>query len=114
MDTGGIGVHGGRVARAWDVPVPIHFEYGRFTKGFERFPRVAAKYPTVKFIGHAQTWWGNIDRLHRQEELYPAGPVASGGITDLGAASLFSCYRCSTSLRLASCLKFCTATLNAF
>jgi predicted TIM-barrel fold metal-dependent hydrolase len=44
---------------------------------------VAAKYPTVKFIGHAQTWWGNIDRLHRQEELYPAGPVASGGITDL-------------------------------
>jgi hypothetical protein len=60
------------------MPAPIHFEYGRFAKGFERFPRVAAKYPTVKFIGHAQTWWGNIDRLHRQEELYPAGLVASG------------------------------------
>src|SRR5712692_1345098 len=46
------------VARAWSVPVLIHFQHGRFATHFERFHKVAAKYPTVNFIGHAQTWWG--------------------------------------------------------
>jgi len=40
------------------------------------------KYPKAKFIGHAQTWWGNIDRNHEQPVMYPKGPVAPGGITD--------------------------------
>ena len=35
------------VARAWGVPVLIHFEYGRFATRFERFHRMAVKYPTV-------------------------------------------------------------------
>ena len=36
----------------------------------------------VNFIGHAQTWWGNIDRNHQQSEMYPKTPVTPGGITD--------------------------------
>jgi len=41
-----------------------------------------AKYPTVNFIGHAQTFWGNIDRNHQQEVMYPKGPVTPGGISE--------------------------------
>jgi predicted TIM-barrel fold metal-dependent hydrolase len=70
------------IARDHGVPVLIHFQHGMFATGFERFPRVAEKYPTVTFIGHAQTWWGNIDRNHIQEELYPKGPLTPGGLTD--------------------------------
>jgi hypothetical protein len=36
----------------------------------------------VNFIGHAQTWWGNIDKNHNQTEMYPKTPVTPGGITD--------------------------------
>jgi len=41
------------------------------------------QYPKVDFIGHAQTWWANIDRNHHdQTVLYPKGPVTPGGLTD--------------------------------
>ena len=41
------------------------------------------KYPTVNFIGHAQTWWANIDKNHADQScLYPKDPVTAGGITD--------------------------------
>jgi hypothetical protein len=43
---------------------------------------MAGKYAKAKFIGHAQTWWGNIDRGHDQKVMYPKGPVTAGGITD--------------------------------
>ena len=33
--------------------------------GFERFHKMLEKYPKVTFIGHAQTWWGNIDKNHK-------------------------------------------------
>jgi predicted TIM-barrel fold metal-dependent hydrolase len=41
------------------------------------------KYPQVNFIGHAQTWWANIDATHSDQTLlYPKGPVTAGGLTD--------------------------------
>jgi hypothetical protein len=41
------------------------------------------KSPRVKFLGHAQTWWGNVDRNYGdQTMMYPKGPVTSGGLTD--------------------------------
>jgi len=43
---------------------------------------VLEKHPRVTFIGHAQTWWGNIDRNHEQTVLYPKTKVTPGGITD--------------------------------
>lgn len=70
------------IAREFDVPVLLHFQHGRYNLHFERFHKVLEKFPTVNFIGHAQTWWANIDREHQQEVLYPDGPVVPGGLTD--------------------------------
>jgi uncharacterized protein len=71
------------VAREFRVPILFHFEYNRYNTGFDRFHKVLEKYPEVDFIGHAQTWWGNVDREHKQWTMHPKGPVTAGGITDL-------------------------------
>lgn len=71
------------LARDHGVPVLLHFQHETYNLGFERFHKVLEKYPSVNFLGHAQTWWANIDRNHRnQKVLYPKGPVAPGGLTD--------------------------------
>lgn len=71
------------LAQAHDVPVLMHWQFGMYNHGFERFHRMLEKYPKVRFIGHAQTWWANIDRHHTdQTVLYPKGPVTPGGLTD--------------------------------
>jgi uncharacterized protein len=70
------------IARDYKVPVLMHFQHDTYNMGIERFHRMLEKYPTVPFIGHAQTWWGNIDRNHQQPVMYPKGPVTPGGITD--------------------------------
>src|SRR6185312_16761297 len=70
------------IARHHAVPVLMHFQYKTYNLGFERFYKMLDKYPTVNFIGHAQTWWGNIDKNHDQSVMYPKGPVVPGGITD--------------------------------
>jgi predicted TIM-barrel fold metal-dependent hydrolase len=70
------------IARRHNVPVLMHFEHNTYNLGIERFYKMAEKYPTVNFIGHAQTWWGNIDKNHVQTVMYPQGPVTPGGITD--------------------------------
>ena len=65
------------------VPILMHWQYQMFNYGFERFGRMLAKYPRTTFIGHAQTWWANIDKNHAdQSVLYPAGKVTPGGLTD--------------------------------
>lgn len=67
----------------YGVPVLLHWQFGMYNHGFERFHRMLAKYPTVNFIGHAQTWWANIDKAHHdQSVLYPKGPVTPGGLTE--------------------------------
>ena len=60
----------------------MHFQHNVYNLGFERFHKMLEMYPTVNFIGHAQTWWGNIDKNHDQSVMYPKGPVVPGGITD--------------------------------
>jgi predicted TIM-barrel fold metal-dependent hydrolase len=72
-----------RLARAHKVPVLMHWQFEMYNYGFERFYKMLEQYPTVNFIGHAQTWWGNIDRNHHdQSVMYPKGPVTAGGPTD--------------------------------
>jgi predicted TIM-barrel fold metal-dependent hydrolase len=72
-----------QIARDHRVPVLMHWQFERFNLGFERFHRMLEKYAPVNFIGHAQTWWANIDRNHAdQKVLYPKGPVTPGGLTD--------------------------------
>jgi predicted TIM-barrel fold metal-dependent hydrolase len=71
-----------QLAQAYNVPVLMHWQHKMYNYGFERFYKMLEKYPRVNFIGHAQTWWANIDKNNNQSNLYPKGPVAPGGITD--------------------------------
>jgi predicted TIM-barrel fold metal-dependent hydrolase len=72
------------LAQAYRVPVLMHWQFNMYNHGFERFYKMLEKYPKVNFIGHAQTWWANIDKNHHdQTVLYPkTRPVTPGGITD--------------------------------
>jgi len=70
------------LAADYEVPVLIHFQHRAYNTSLERFHTVLEKFPKTNFIGHAQTWWGNIDKKHRQSVMYPTGPVTPGGITD--------------------------------
>ena len=72
-----------RLAQDHNVPVLLHFQHGTYNLGFERFHKVLEKFPNTKFIGHAQTWWANIDKNHAEQKvLYPTTKVTPGGITD--------------------------------
>lgn len=72
-----------QLAQAYDVPVLMHWQHKMYNYGFERFYKMLEKYPRVNFIGHAQTWWANVDRNHTdQSVLYPKTGVTPGGITD--------------------------------
>jgi predicted TIM-barrel fold metal-dependent hydrolase len=70
------------IAQEFGVPVLLHFEYERYNLGFENFHKILERHPKVIFIGHAQTWWANIDKNHQQSVLYPKTKVTPGGITD--------------------------------
>lgn len=71
------------IAEQHHVPVLLHFEFQHYNLNIERFYRVLERHPKVNFIGHAQTWWCNIDKGCDQKTMYPTGPVTPGGITDL-------------------------------
>ena len=65
------------------VPVLMHFQHETYNKGYERFGKMLEKYPKVNFIGHAQTFWANVDKNHAdQKVLYPKTKVELGGLTD--------------------------------
>lgn len=80
------------VAREFDVPVLLHFQDGTYNRNIERFHRTLEKFPTVKFIGHAQAWWANIDRKHVAGTNYPRGLVTPGGLTDRYLSDYPNCY----------------------
>lgn len=72
-----------KLAEAYNVPILMHWQYKMYNYGFDRFYKMLEKYPNVNFIGHAQTWWANIDKGHTdQNELYPKSRVTPGGLTD--------------------------------
>ena len=52
----------------------MHIQYQMYNHGFDRFWRVLEKYPTTRFIGHAQTMWANIDKLADQKDPLPQDP----------------------------------------
>jgi predicted TIM-barrel fold metal-dependent hydrolase len=71
------------LAAEYRVPVLMHWQHKMYSYGFERFHTMLAKYPRTTFIGHAQTWWANIDLNHKDQSLlYPKGKVTPGGLTD--------------------------------
>jgi len=70
------------VAADFQVPVLLHFQHGVYNLNLANFHQTLARFPTVNFIGHAQTWWANVDAKADQNVLYPTGRVTPGGITD--------------------------------
>jgi predicted TIM-barrel fold metal-dependent hydrolase len=70
------------IAQEHRVPVTIHLQHDTFNLHIERLHTMLDKFPGVKFIGHAQAWWSNIDRNSDQATEYPTGKVTSGGISD--------------------------------
>ena len=70
------------IAQEFGVPVLLHFQHKTYNLSIERFYKILEKFPKVNFIGHAQTWWGNIDKNHEQPIMYPKTPVTPGGISD--------------------------------
>jgi len=73
-----------QLAADYRVPVLMHWQVKMYNYGFERFYKMLAKYPQTIFIGHAQTWWANIDKNYKDDasNLYPKGQVTPGGLTD--------------------------------
>lgn len=80
------------LARDYGVPVLLHFQHDKYNRQFARFHHILDRFPQVNFIGHAQTWWGNIDRAHNQTVLYPTGKVTAGGLTDRWLAEYPNLY----------------------
>lgn len=71
------------LAADYKVPILLHFQHEAYNLGFEFFEKMLQKFPKTNFIGHAQTWWANIDANHKdQTMLYPRGKVTAGGLTD--------------------------------
>jgi predicted TIM-barrel fold metal-dependent hydrolase len=72
-----------QLAADYRVPLLMHWQHKMYNYGFERFYTMLEKHPKTTFIGHAQTWWANIDKNHNdQSVLYPKGKVTPGGLTD--------------------------------
>jgi len=73
-----------QLAADYRVPVLMHWQEKMYNYGFERFHKMLEKYPRTLFIGHAQTWWANIDKSYKDDEknLYPKSKVTPGGLTD--------------------------------
>jgi predicted TIM-barrel fold metal-dependent hydrolase len=72
-----------QLAERYNVPVHMHWQFKMYNYGLKRFHKMLEKYPKVNFIGHAQTWWANIDKnLKDQNDLYPGSKVVPGGVTD--------------------------------
>ena len=74
-----------QLAADYRVPVLMHWQYQMYNYGFERFHKMLEKYPRTTFIGHAQTWWANVDKSYVDDakNLYPKGKkIEPGGLTD--------------------------------
>ena len=80
------------VAREFNVPVLLHFQHDTYNRHIENFHRTLEKFPTVKFIGHAQAWWAAIDRNVQPGSSYPTGPVTPGGLTDRYLTDYPNCF----------------------
>lgn len=80
------------VAANYDVPVLLHFQHEKYNVNLDRFHKVLERHPKVNFIGHAQTWWGNIDKNHEPPMMYPRTKVTPGGITDRLLADYSNMY----------------------
>ena len=71
------------------IPILVHFQEvphtpteGTFATGFKNFEAMLKAYPKTTFIGHADAFWANVSADYANQEAYPAGKIARGGVTD--------------------------------
>lgn len=62
-----------KLAAEYRVPILMHFQHGTYNLGFERLHKMLEKYSKTNFIGHAQTWWANIDKNHADPKVLSEG-----------------------------------------
>ena len=74
------------VCNEMNWPVTWHFQEGTrgYNQGIEHLEVLLKKFPNIKFIGHAQSWWAHIsaDVPAPEETLYPKGTIKPGGLID--------------------------------
>jgi hypothetical protein len=54
------------LAAEYHVPILLHFQHGTYNMGFERLHTMLEKFPKTTFLGHARTWWANIETIERK------------------------------------------------
>lgn len=71
------------------VPILVHFQEvphtpteGVFATGFKNFEAVLKANPKTRFIGHADAFWANVSADYANQQAYPSGKIARGGVTD--------------------------------
>ncbi len=70
------------LAAEYNAPILMHFQQQTYNLGYDRFHKMLEKHPRTRFIGHAQAFWGHIDKAHDVTQNYPKGQVTPGGLTD--------------------------------
>jgi predicted TIM-barrel fold metal-dependent hydrolase len=80
------------LAGDYGVPILMHFQQQTYNFGYDRLHLMLAKYPKTIFIGHAQAFWGHIDKGHDVMQNYPKGGVTPGGLTDRYLADYANLY----------------------
>ena len=73
-----------RLAAEYQAPILMHWQYGTYNYGFDRFYKMLERHPRTNFVGHAQTLWAHIDKDCKDDpkNLYPRGKITPGGWTD--------------------------------
>jgi predicted TIM-barrel fold metal-dependent hydrolase len=72
------------LAAEYQVPILMHWQFGSYNYGFDRFYKMLEKHPKTSFVGHAQTLWAHLDKDYQDDahNLYPRGKITPGGWTD--------------------------------
>jgi predicted TIM-barrel fold metal-dependent hydrolase len=70
------------LAAEYNVPILLHFQQQTYNLGYDRFYKMLERHSKTNFIGHAQAFWGHIDKAHDVAQNYPKGAVVPGGLTD--------------------------------
>jgi predicted TIM-barrel fold metal-dependent hydrolase len=73
-----------QLAAAYQVPILMHWQFGSYNYGYERFHKMLERHPKTMFVGHAQTVWAHIDKNYQDDakNLYPTGKITPGGWTE--------------------------------
>jgi predicted TIM-barrel fold metal-dependent hydrolase len=72
------------LAAEYQAPILMHWQYGAYNYGFDRFYKMLERHPKTSFVGHAQTLWAHLDKDCKDDakNLYPRGKITPGGWTD--------------------------------